>query len=139
MLSSEKTTASRPSSTLPLIMCTRGTPALHAAVACCALDNMSSVAAGVICVRTSPTPRRVLAGGLTAMNQSSVGRDEYQFYSPQFLRNRGRHASEFTRYVLPSLSKPSGGMTGTTSFASSHWSSSTSTRSTLPVKRWSTP
>ena len=47
--------------------------------------------------------------------------------------------SEFTRYVLPSPSKPSGGMTGTTPCASSDWSSSASTRSTLPVKRWSTP
>ena len=47
--------------------------------------------------------------------------------------------SEFTRYVLPSPSKPSGGMTGTTPWASSVWSSSTSTRSTLPVNKWSTP
>ena len=47
--------------------------------------------------------------------------------------------SEFTRYVLPSPSKPSGGMTGMMPCASSVWSSSTSTRSTLPVNRWSTP
>ena len=47
--------------------------------------------------------------------------------------------SEFTRYVLPSPSKPSGGMIGTMPCASSVCNSSTSTRSTLPVKSWSTP
>ena len=43
--------------------------------------------------------------------------------------------SEFTRYVLPSPSKPSGGMTGTTPCISNDCSNSVSTRSTLPVNR----
>ena len=41
--------------------------------------------------------------------------------------------------MLPSPSKPSGGTTGTMPLESSVCSSPTSTRSTLPVKRWSTP
>ena len=47
--------------------------------------------------------------------------------------------SELARYVLPSPSKPSGGITGTIPWFSSVCRSSVSTRSTLPVSKWSMP
>ena len=91
MPSLENTSASRPSSTRPLMMWTRGTPALQAATAWCALESVSG-AIRVFCSNNdSRSATEHLPDELAAVDQAVLRGDENQFDRLQRIGNRDRH------------------------------------------------
>ncbi len=93
MPSLENTSASKPSSTLPLMTWTRGMPALHAATACSALDS-SSGAMSFFCMRQHRFQiRHQHLPDEPALHENAVlRRDENQLRRLERLGHRQRHA-----------------------------------------------
>ena len=119
---------------------TRGTPALHAAAACCAFDKISGAKPALFVANNfSNSATSNCRTSRPLQIKPSLDVMKINFIAFNASATASATPSELTRYVRPSPSKPSGGITGTTSCASNVCNSAVSTRSTLPVNWWSTP
>ena len=116
--------------------CTRGTPARQAATAWRALETWPGATRGRAWSSSSTESWRARLPPM--VRPSAVVMKTSLTALSAFATSRAT-ASELTRQVRPSPSRPRGGTTGTMPFWSRVCRSSTSMRSTRPVWRWSTP
>ena len=140
MPSLENTSASKLSVTSPLMRCTRGMPAAQASAACWALERWSAGMLSAFSVNNASSLGPIIWRMIwpSVLRPSSVDMKS-SLVAFNSLATASATASLFNLNVLPSPSKPKGGMTGVMPCASRDCKNSASTRSTLPVCKWSVP